>query len=208
LTEQRKWGREKRKSSGEIHHGWSRDEDEVGRNGGGARSRTATIHVHPDRADWATRGTARNWPVTGTARPGAKWARASPARQSCRAWADVVARVPARARPGYWLGTAPARDSITLTPAAQISTPHSLARAHGRHSPSPSLPRSLSFSWRLATKPVNPSGLAPVPPLADHRRPPHLARRLAARSSSWARGLVVVGVASSRLLGRRRRIAG
>jgi hypothetical protein len=72
------------------------------------------IHVHPDRADWATRGTALNWPVTGTARPGIKWARASPARQSYRAWADVVARVPAQARPGYWLGTAPARDNITL----------------------------------------------------------------------------------------------
>jgi hypothetical protein len=28
--EQRKWGREKRKSSGEIHLGWSRDEDEAG----------------------------------------------------------------------------------------------------------------------------------------------------------------------------------
>jgi hypothetical protein len=39
--EQRKWGREKRKSGGEIHLGWSRDEDGAGRNGGGARSRTA-----------------------------------------------------------------------------------------------------------------------------------------------------------------------
>jgi hypothetical protein len=39
--EQRKWGREKRKSGGEIHFGWSRDEDEARRNGGGARSRTA-----------------------------------------------------------------------------------------------------------------------------------------------------------------------
>jgi hypothetical protein len=80
----------------------------------GRGSGAKTIHVHPDRADWATRGTARNWPVTDTARPGTKWARASPARQLCRAWADVVARVPARARPGYWLGTAPARDNITL----------------------------------------------------------------------------------------------
>jgi hypothetical protein len=39
--EQRKWGREKRKFGGEIHLGWSRDEDEARRNGGRARSRTA-----------------------------------------------------------------------------------------------------------------------------------------------------------------------
>jgi hypothetical protein len=40
--EQRKWGREKRKSGGEIHLGWSRDEDGARLNGGAARSRTAT----------------------------------------------------------------------------------------------------------------------------------------------------------------------
>jgi hypothetical protein len=34
-------GGEKRKSNGEIHLGWSRDEDGAGRNGGGAQSRTA-----------------------------------------------------------------------------------------------------------------------------------------------------------------------
>jgi hypothetical protein len=35
-------GREKRKSGGEIHLGWSRDEDGAERNGGRARSWTAT----------------------------------------------------------------------------------------------------------------------------------------------------------------------
>jgi hypothetical protein len=36
-------GGEKIKSGGEIHLGWSRDEDGAGRNGGGARSRTAAL---------------------------------------------------------------------------------------------------------------------------------------------------------------------
>jgi hypothetical protein len=40
---------------------------------------------------------ARIWPVMGTTRPGAKRARASPARQPCRAWAHVTAHVPALA---------------------------------------------------------------------------------------------------------------
>jgi hypothetical protein len=38
---QRKWGREKRRSDGEIHLGWSRNGGEAVPDGGGARSRTA-----------------------------------------------------------------------------------------------------------------------------------------------------------------------
>jgi hypothetical protein len=54
--EQRKWGREKRKSGGEIYLGWSRDEGEAGRDGGGARSLTAAeLHRRRIRAQGAWR---------------------------------------------------------------------------------------------------------------------------------------------------------
>jgi hypothetical protein len=49
-------GRKKGKSGGEIHLGWSRDEDEAGCNGGGARSRTvAELYRQRIRAQGAWR---------------------------------------------------------------------------------------------------------------------------------------------------------
>jgi hypothetical protein len=132
----------------------------------------------------------------GTTRPGAKWARASPAHQPCRAWAGVAARMPALARPGYLLGTEPARDNTTL--ATQIFHSHrTMVHRHGRLMPSLSLGLSLSLlllatsKWRL-----NPS-----PNLADRRWPPHLARSsviiVASSSSVWPLlGYSVVTVAS------------
>jgi hypothetical protein len=105
--------------------------------------------------------------------------------------------VPARARPEFWLGTTPARANVTLAAQISIPPPHSLARAHrtgahGRHSPS--LPRSLSFSWRLATKPVNPS------PNPAARRPPPAAS-LAGSQLGRRRGLVASSSSVWPLLG-------
>lgn len=152
------------------------------------------IHVHPDRANRATRGTARNWPVTGTARHGAKWARASPARPPCRAWAGVATRVPARARPGNLLGTMSARVN-PRRPRPQIPRgPASVTRSRTRrpHSPNPSLPRSLLLA---TVQTLNPSPKSPIPPSAVGRLI-SLAARLGRR-----RGLVVVGSSLWPLLG-------
>jgi hypothetical protein len=157
----------------------------------------SSIHVHPDRANRATRGTARNWPVTGTARHGAKWARASSARPPCRAWAGVATRVPARARTGNLLGTMSARVNPRRPQAPNPLRPrlsHAVTHAAPSLSQSqtPSLPRSLLLA---TVQTLNPSPKSPIPPSAAGRLI-SLAARLGRR-----RGLVVVGSSLWPLLG-------
>jgi hypothetical protein len=154
------------------------------------------IHVHSDRADWATRGTTRFWPVTGTARHGTKRAQTSPARQPCRAWAHVAAHVPALARPDFVPGTTTARYRPGPLPSPALPqnpsrTPqYRLSLASWPHSPVPhcrtpqyrlSLSRVLG-SWRFGDSGGDKTLAATLwPPVTSSTAPPATASRSAPR---------------------------
>lgn len=150
------------------------------------------IHVHSDRADWATRGTARFWPVTGTARHGTKRARASPARQPCRAWAHVAAQVPALARPDFVLDTTAARyqphspvPHCHKTLAALPSTVSLSRLGPTPQSRTAALPSTVSLSlasWRFGDSGGDKILAATLrPPVASSTAPPATASRSAPR---------------------------